>query len=115
MFKNKKVVLSSVAIIFTLIVSAVFVNFTLANSGTPVNENNAELSAATGLVGYSNIDLAVINSNSASLKATGDDKYRIVQILPKSKSNDDIAKADTDMTAKVTASNYKGNIKNESD
>ena len=69
MFKNKKVVLSSVAIIFTLIVSAVFVNFTLANSGTPVNENNAELSAATGLVGYSNIDLAVINSNSASLKA----------------------------------------------
>ena len=55
MFKNKKVVLSSVAIIFTLIVSAVFVNFTLANSGTPVNENNAELSAATGLVGYSNI------------------------------------------------------------
>ena len=49
MFKNKKVVLSSVAIIFTLIVSAVFVNFTLANSGTPVNENNAELSAATDL------------------------------------------------------------------
>lgn len=37
-FKNRKVVLSSVAIIFTLIVCAIFVNFTLANSGTPVEK-----------------------------------------------------------------------------
>lgn len=113
MFKNRKVILSSIAIILTLIVSAVFVNFTLANSGTPAKENNAELSASTGLVGYSNIDLAVINSNNKGLQATGKDKYHILQILPKGETS--VVNADTSLKAKVTASGYKGDIKKETD
>ena len=113
MFKNRKVILTSVAIILTLIVGAVFVNFTLANSGSPAKENNAELSASTGLVGYSNIDLAVINSNNTGLQATGEDKYHILQILPKGQTS--VVSADTSLTAKVTASGYKGNIKKEND
>ena len=110
MFKNRRVLLSSVAIVLTLIVSAIFVNFTLANSGS-VAEETASLSSTTGLTGYSNIDLAVINSNDTSLQATGDDKYRIVQILPASMQ--DYADADTKLTATVTASGYSGTVSTE--
>lgn len=112
MFKNRRVLLSSVAIVLTLIVSAIFVNFTLAKSGN-VADDTVSTSASTGLTGYSNIDLAVINSNDTGLQATGDDKYRIVQILPASLSN--YATADTALTAKVTAAGYSGKISSESD
>lgn len=113
MFKNKKVVLSSVAIIFTLIVSAIFVNFTLANSKNSVKDTEAETYATTSLVGYSNIDLAIINSNNANLKTSGEDKFRILQILPD--SLEAYATTDTAMTSKVTASGYKGTISKEAD
>lgn len=111
MFKNRKVVLSSIAIIFTLIVSAIFVNFTLANSGTPVDKSEADTSGNSSLVGYTNIDLAVINSNDANLKKTGKDKFRVVQILPDGLAS--YATADTEMTNIVTATGYSGDIKNE--
>ena len=42
-FKNKKIVLSSIAIIFALVVSSIFVNYTLANS-----DSQASLSDANG-------------------------------------------------------------------
>jgi hypothetical protein len=113
MFKNRRVLISSVAIIFTLIVSAIVVNFTLASSGGASGSTSAETSATTSITGYSNIDLAIINSNDTSLKATGDDKYRIVQILPQGMSS--YATADTAMTTKVTATGYKGTISSESD
>ena len=111
MFKNRKVVLSSVAIIFTLIVCAIFVNFTLANSGTPVEKSEADTSGSSTLVGSSNIDQAVLNSNDSSLKKTGEDKYHIVQILPDGLGS--YATADTSMTEIVTASGYSGKISDE--
>ena len=83
MFKNKKIVLSSIAIIFALVVSSIFVNYTLANSDSQASVSDATGSGTTtGLTGLSNIDLAIENSNNASKKATGEDKYRIVQIVP---------------------------------
>ena len=42
-FKNKKIVLSSIAIIFALVVSSIFVNYTLANS-----DSQASLSDTIG-------------------------------------------------------------------
>ena len=111
MFKNRKVVLSSVAIIFTLIVCAIFVNFTLANSGTPVEKSEADTSGSSTLVGSSNIDQAILNSNDSSLKKTGEDKYHIVQILPDGLGS--YATADTSMTEIVTASGYSGKISDE--
>ena len=82
-FKNKKIVLSSIAIIFALVVSSIFVNYTLANSDSQASVSDATGSGTTtGLTGLSNIDLAIENSNNASKKATGEDKYRIVQIVP---------------------------------
>ncbi len=113
MFKNKKVILSSIAIVFTLVVCSIFVNFTLANSGSPTANGNAGSSSGSSLTGYSNIDLAVINSNDAGLKATGDDKFRVVQILPDGLSS--VAATDTALTAKVTAANYSGKVTSESD
>lgn len=123
MLKNKKIVLSSIAIVFALVVSAIFVNYTLANS-----DSHASLSGAgsgkesTGLTGLSNIDLAVKNSNSSEKKESGEDKYRIVQIVPNSYSGlvegDDSLKAaaeksssskDTAATADTSAeSSYLG-------
>ena len=81
-FKNKKIVLSSIAIIFALVVSSIFVNYTLANSDSQASVSDATGSGTTtGLTGLSNIDLAIENSNNAGKKATGEDKYRIVQIV----------------------------------
>lgn len=114
MFRNRKVILPSVAIVFTLIVCSILVNFALANSGTPTtNGNNANSIATTALTGYTNIDLAVMASNDAAKKATGEDKYRILQILPDSMSS--YAAADQAMTAKVTATGYAGTIKREAE
>ncbi len=101
MIKNRKTILSSMAIIFTLIMCAIFVNLTLANSRTSVDETEAELSASTStLLGYTNIDLAVINSNDTTL-TNNEDKFKIVQILPDNCS--DLAAADTEATAYVEA------------
>ncbi len=111
MFRNRKVILPSVAIVFTLIVCSILVNFALANSGTPAGGNNANSIATTALTGYTNIDLAVMASNDAGKKATGEDKYRILQILPESMSS--YAQADQAMTAKVTADGYSGTINKE--
>lgn len=113
MFKNKKVILSSIAIVFTLVVCSIFVNFTLANSGSPTANGNSGSGSNSSLTGYSNIDLAVINSNDAGLKATGDDKFRVVQIFPDGLSS--VAATDTALTAKVTAANYSGKVTSESD
>lgn len=108
MLKNRKIILSSIAIIFTLIVSAIFVNFTLANSKTQVDENDADVYASTSLVGYSNIDLAIMNSNNSSLQKSGEDKFRILQILPSGMAS--YATADTTMTSSVESSGYSGKI-----
>ncbi|MGN0395850.1 MAG: hypothetical protein ACI4EF_10825, partial [Coprococcus sp.] len=113
MFKNRKVILSSIAIVFTLIVCSIFVNFALANSGSPTTNGNAGSGSNTSITGYSNIDLAVINSNDASLKATGEDKFNVVQILPNGLSA--VAETDTNMTALVTANGYSGNVSEEAD
>ena len=79
MFKNKKIVLSSIAIIFALVVSSIFVNYTLANSDSQasLSDANGSGSTSTSLTGLSNIDLAVKNSNDAGKKQTGEDKFRI--------------------------------------
>lgn len=63
----------------------------------------------TGLTGLSNIDLAIENSNNAGKKATGEDKYRIVQIV----SDDYAANAamDTQLTETVTDSAFTGDAK----
>jgi len=63
-FKNKKIVLSSIAIIFALVVSSIFVNYTLANSDSQasLSDANSSGSTSTSLTGLSNIDLAVKNS-----------------------------------------------------
>ena len=59
-FKNKKIVLSSIAIIFALVVSSIFVNYTLANSDSQASVSDATGSGTTtGLTGLSNIDLAI--------------------------------------------------------
>ena len=69
-FKNKKIVLSSIAIIFALVVSSIFVNYTLANSDSQasLSDANGSGSKSTSLTGLSNIDLAVKNSNDAGKK-----------------------------------------------
>lgn len=98
-FKNKKILLSSVAIIFALVVSAIFVNFTLANSGSGASSGSAQ-SSNKGKLQESkrtNIDWAISNSNDASKKKKGQDKYRIVQIVPNSASS----KAAVDMQMKA--------------
>ena len=110
MFKNKKVILSSIAIIFILVVSAIFVNFTLATS-TTTNDSGADSGSTSSLVGYSNIDLAIINSNDSSLKASGQDKFNIVQIMPE--GYEDYATADTAMTELVTSGSYTGSIQSQ--
>lgn len=103
-FKNKKIVLSSIAIIFALVVSSIFVNYTLANSDSQASVSDATGSGTTtGLTGLSNIDLAIENSNNAGKKATGEDKYRIVQIV----SDDYAANAAMDTQLKETVSNAK--------
>ena len=103
-FKNKKIVLSSIAIIFALVVSSIFVNYTLANSDSQASVSDATGSGTTtGLTGLSNIDLAIENSNNAGKKATGEDKYRIVQIV----SDDYAANAAMDAQLKETVSNAK--------
>lgn len=110
MFKNKKIVLSSIAIIFALVVSSIFVNYTLANSDSQASVSDATgSSTTTGLTGLSNIDLAIENSNNAGKKATGEDKYRIVQIV----SDDYAANAakDTELTEKVTDPTFTGDAK----
>ena len=95
-FKNKKIVLSSIAIIFALVVSSIFVNYTLANSDSQasLSDANGSGSKSTSLTGLSNIDLAVKNSNDAGKKQTGEDKFRIVQIVPDSYSGN----ADMDLS-----------------
>lgn len=57
-FKNKKIVLSSIAIIFALVVSSIFVNYTLANSDSQasLSDANGSGSKSTSLTGLSNID-----------------------------------------------------------
>ena len=110
MFKNKKLVLSSIAIIFALVVSSIFVNYTLANSDSQASVSDATGSGTTtGLTGLSNIDLAIENSNNAGKKATGEDKYRIVQIV----SDDYAANAamDTQLTETVTDPAFTGDAK----
>lgn len=103
-FKNKKIVLSSIAIIFALVVSSIFVNYTLANSDSQASVSDATGSGTTtGLTGLSNIDLAIENSNNAEKKATGEDKYRIVQIV----SDDYAANAAMDTQLKETVSDAK--------
>lgn len=103
-FKNKKIVLSSIAIIFALVVSSIFVNYTLANSDSQASVSDATGSGTTtGLTGLSNIDLAIENSNDAGKKATGEDKYRIVQIV----SDDYAANAAMDTQLKETVSDAK--------
>lgn len=103
-FKNKKIVLSSIAIIFALVVSSIFVNYTLANSDSQASVSDATGSGTTtGLTGLSNIDLAIENSNNAGKKATGEDKYRIVQIV----SDDYAANAAMDTQLKETVSDAK--------
>lgn len=117
--KNKKLVLSSIAIIFTLVVCSIFVNFTMANSGNSSSAGNAELADSTTstLTGYSNIDRAIMNSNSESKQNTGEDKFRIVQIVPDNDSsivdaetalNEEISKSENGLTpAEIQAnSNY---------
>lgn len=99
MLKNKKILLSSVAIIFALVVSAIFVNFTLANSGSGASSGSAQ-SSNKGKLQESkrtNIDWAIANSNDANKKKKGQDKYRIVQIVPNSASS----KAAVDMQMKA--------------
>jgi hypothetical protein len=109
--KNKKIVLSSIAIIFALVVSSIFVNFTLAKSDSGTSTDGATSAAATtSLTGLSNIDLAVKNSNDTAKQKTGEDKFRIVQILPNSYSTS--AEADTTLKATVTASGFSGKISN---
>lgn len=103
-FKNKKIVLSSITIIFALVVSSIFVNYTLANSDSQASVSDATGSGTTtGLTGLSNIDLAIENSNNAGKKATGEDKYRIVQIV----SDDYAANAAMDTQLKETVSDAK--------
>lgn len=103
-FKNKKIVLSSIAIIFALVVSSIFVNYTLANSDSQASVSDATGSGTTtGLTGLSNIDLAIENSNNAGKKETGEDKYRIVQIV----SDDYAANAAMDTQLKETVSDAK--------
>ena len=98
MIKNKKLVLSSIAIVFALVVCSIFVNFTMANSDSTANVADANSgSTSKSLTGYSNIDLAIINSNNTSMQKTGDDKFRILQIVPDSNIRDD----DTNMTKAV--------------
>ena len=52
-FKNKKIVLSSIAIIFALVVSSIFVNYTLANSDSQasLSDANGSGSKSTSLTG----------------------------------------------------------------
>lgn len=106
MLKNKKIVLSSIAIIFALIVCSIFVNYTLANSDSKASTAAESGSNKTSITGLTNIDLAIKNSNDASLKASGEDKFRIVQIVPD--QNKDIAEADESLKAVVTAEGYDG-------
>lgn len=98
-FKNKKILLSSVAIIFALVVSAIFVNFTLANSGSSTSDISAQSgdNATLQVSKRTNIDWAIANSNDANKKKKGQDKYRIVQIVPNSASS----KAAVDMQMKA--------------
>lgn len=95
MLKNKKIVLSSIAIVFALVVSAIFVNYTLANSDSRASLSDAGSgSDSDRITGLSNIDLAIINSNDADKIASGsgEDEFRIVQIVPNNYSN--LVKAD---------------------
>ena len=111
--KNRRVLLSSIAIVLTLIVSAIFVNFTLAGSNKAADdEQMTEIQASNSLTGYSNIDLAIVNSNDAAKKKANEDKFRVVQILPNSMS--EYAKADQDITKIITASDYKGDVSKDS-
>ncbi len=110
MFKNKKIVLSSIAIVFALVVSSIFVNYTLANSDSQTSAGTKSKSGSTtSLTGLSNIDLAIENSNNAGKKQTGEDKYRILQIVPDSYSGN--AAKDTELTAKVTDPKFTGDAK----
>ena len=111
MFKNKKIVLSSIAIIFALVVSSIFVNYTLANSDSQasLSDANGSGSKSTSLTGLSNIDLAVKNSNDAGKKQTGEDKFRIVQIVPDSYSGN--ADMDEKLKETVTDSKFSGDAK----
>lgn len=95
MLKNRKIILSSIAIVFALIVSAIFVNYTLANSDSRASLSDAGSgSDSDRITGLSNIDLAIINSNDADKIASGsgEDEFRIVQIVPNNYSN--LVKAD---------------------
>ena len=47
MFKNKKIVLSSIAIVFALVVSSIFVNYTLANSDSQTSAGTKSKSGST--------------------------------------------------------------------
>ena len=76
-----------------------------------MKKSEADTSGSSTLVGSSNIDQAILNSNDSSLKKTGEDKYHIVQILPDGLGS--YATADTSMTEIVTASGYSGKISDE--
>ena len=97
MLKNKKILLSSIAIVFALVVSSIFVNFTLANSGSTASvsdvkgNSNAELQISD----RTNIDWAVVNSNDTTKQKNGQARYNIVQIVPNSYAS--MAKADMDV------------------
>ncbi len=114
MFKNKKIVLSSIAIIFALVVCSIFVNYTLANSDSQASTaGQGSGSKTTSLTGLTNIDLAVINSNDSTKKASGEDKFRIVQIVPDQRK--DIAEMDTALTSKLQKQDAETVVKNLSD
>lgn len=115
MLKNKKIILSSIAIVFALVVSAIFVNYTLANSDSRASLSDAGSgSDSNRLTGMSNIDLAIINSNDKDKIASGEDEFRIVQIVPDNyenlvkaddalkKASDDAKKLELERTGKNT-------------
>lgn len=99
MLNNKKIVLSSIAIIFALVVCSIFVNYTLANSDSQASTAEQGSSKTTGLTGLTNIDIAINNSNDSTKKASGEDKFRIVQIVPDQEES--IAEMDTALTKRL--------------
>ncbi len=111
MFKNKRVILSSIAIIFTLVVCSIVVNFTLATSTTSTDGSGATTSSTSSIVGKTNIDLAIENSNNSNLSASGQDKFNIVQILPEGMES--YVTNEAELTEKVTSSSYSGTVAEE--
>ena len=101
MLKNKKILLSSIAIVFALVVSAIFVNFTLANSGSTASVSDVKGSGSTEqpISDRTNIDWAIENSRDTTKQKNGQARYNIVQIVSNSDDSKKMAKADMDVKA----------------